>query len=246
MAGNTKQAGASVTSRVLAVLETFDVTHQQLTLTEIARRAELPVATVHRLLSELERWRAVERGADGRYRIGLRLWEVGSLASARMQLREAAMPYLHALHEATRAHVFIAVADGADAVYVERFGPHQLRAGSPEARRLRQPLDRSAAGLALLAYQGESRRRGPAPRSQLLDATLRKVRRQGYAALTDRTDTGLQTIAVPVLRPSGRAEAALGLSARATAGLGQWREPLLSAASGMQRVLLGRVDDEPA
>ncbi|MDT3396535.1 IclR family transcriptional regulator [Streptomyces sp. B1866] len=245
MAGNTQQVGVSVTSRVLAVLGTFDVRHQSLSLTEIARRAGIPTATVHRLLSELEKWGAVERGADGRYRIGLRLWELGSLTAARTRLREVALPYLQALHEATRAQVFVAVADECDVVYIERFGGAYPPRGDVTSRHpVRQPMDQSAAGLALLAYREHPQPR-PAGRADArgLHEILRTARRLGCVVLPDAGDRGAMSIAAPVLGANGVAVAAMGLSARAPHPVQRWREALLSAASGMHRMLLGRADD---
>ena len=72
--------GVSVTTRALRVLEAFSPHHRVLGLTDIARRAGLPVSTAHRLVADLAAWGALERADDGRYRIGLRLWEVATLA----------------------------------------------------------------------------------------------------------------------------------------------------------------------
>ena len=164
----------SVTGRVLAILGTFTAGRAALTLSEIARGVGLPLSTVHRLVSELAAWGALERGDDGRYRIGLRLWEVGALAPRSVGLRERAMPVLEDLYEATRQNVHLAVRDGHEVVYVER-----LR--HPEAARIlsrvggRLPLHATAVGQVLLAY-------APAPvQAQVLAGPL--------AALTDRTLT---------------------------------------------------------
>src|SRR3984885_8080741 len=64
----------SVTGRAFAVLETFTPECPALTLSEISRRAALPLTTTHRLVGELCASRALERDGDGRYRVGLRLW----------------------------------------------------------------------------------------------------------------------------------------------------------------------------
>ena len=69
-----------MTSKVLALLDAFSPATPALTLSELARRTGLPLPTVYRRAAELVAWGALERGDDGRYRIGLRLWEVGSLA----------------------------------------------------------------------------------------------------------------------------------------------------------------------
>lgn len=49
MAGNTTRPGQSVTARALALLGAFDVAHPRLSLSEMAHRADLPLATTHRL-----------------------------------------------------------------------------------------------------------------------------------------------------------------------------------------------------
>src|SRR4051812_24082652 len=116
----TGNAGRTVTSRVLSVLAIFDGRHRRLSLSQISRRAGMPLATAHRLVGELAAWGALERDADGRYQIGLRLWEVAALAPRGLGLREAALPYLEDLYEATHQHVQLAVLDGVDVVYVER------------------------------------------------------------------------------------------------------------------------------
>lgn len=66
----------SVASRLLAVLGAFGAEHRYLSLTQLSRRTGLPFATSHRLVGELSTWGALERDVQGRYRIGLRLWDV--------------------------------------------------------------------------------------------------------------------------------------------------------------------------
>src|SRR4051812_50215214 len=90
---------------MLAVLAAFGPAHSSLTLSEISRRSGLSLTTTHRLVGELRTWGALERGADGRYGIGLRLLELGALAPHGLQLREGAVPYVADLHQVTRAHL---------------------------------------------------------------------------------------------------------------------------------------------
>ena len=70
----------SAAGKVLAVLGAFGRGHEQLTLTQVARRAGLALSTTHRLVRELAEWGALERGEDGQWHIGLRLWEVASVS----------------------------------------------------------------------------------------------------------------------------------------------------------------------
>ena len=71
-------------------------------------------------MHELCEWGAIERGDDGLYRIGLRLWEVGSLAPRGPGLREAALPFLEDLSQITRENVQLAVREGTEVVFIER------------------------------------------------------------------------------------------------------------------------------
>ena len=124
MAGHTSQPGASVTSRVLALLAAYDEEHRRLTLTELAERAGLPVPTAHRLVGELVAWGALSRDAAGRYVVGRRLWDVGMLAPVQTGLRQLASPHLHDLYGATLATVHLAVRDGTEVLYLDRLRGH--------------------------------------------------------------------------------------------------------------------------
>lgn len=225
MAGNTREAGASVTGRALAILGAFDMTHQHLSLSDIARRTGLPLATVHRILAELVAWRALERGEDGRYRVGLRLWELGTLSATRTRLRESALPYLQMLYEITRADVHLAVPDRSDVVYVEHLTSR--RTGAPGAVGLRVPLERSAAGLVLLAHGG--------PDEPRLRRRLAEIRLRRCAVLADQVRPGMSSVAVPVLRSDGTAVAAIGLSVAALPDAKGCLPVMLAAADRIRR-----------
>jgi hypothetical protein len=114
VAGNTGTAGATVTSRVLALLGAFDADHRALTLTEVAGRAGIALPTAHRLVGELVEWGALTRRASGEYVVGRRLWDVGLLAPVQAGLCQVASPFLHDLYGATLATVH-AVGDPFDA-----------------------------------------------------------------------------------------------------------------------------------
>jgi len=97
MAGGTRTAGRSVLDGALAVLGAFSDDRPELTLGDIGAATGLPSATAYRLVAELVAWGALERVARGRYRIGLRLWQLGSLAPVARDLRDAALPSMQDL-----------------------------------------------------------------------------------------------------------------------------------------------------
>ena len=101
MAGNTSQPGATVVSRTVALLTAFDESHPRLTLTALARRAGIPLATTHRLVGELTRLGVLARLSSGEYVVGRALWRVGLLAPMQTGLREVAAPFLQDLYAGT-------------------------------------------------------------------------------------------------------------------------------------------------
>jgi DNA-binding IclR family transcriptional regulator len=214
----------SVTSRVLSLLSSFDESHSALSLTDLSRRSGLPLSTTHRLVGELERWDAVERGDDGRYRVGRRLWQIGTLAPVQRELREVALAPMQDLFVATQENVTLAVVSGLNALYVERIhGKASVKVESRPGRPL--PLHATAVGKVLLAFDDDDlvERRLESLTAvtahtitdrRALVRELDRVRRDGYAVTTEEMTKGVAALAVPVLDYQGRATAALGLVTR--------------------------------
>ena len=212
-------------SRVLAILAAFDGQHRYLTLSEIAGRSGLPLATAHRLVRELAEWRALHRDAAGRYSVGLRMWEVGLLSPLQSRLREAALPYLQDLYESTGENVHLAVRDGYDAMYIERLSGHRsVPVVSRSGGRL--PLHATGVGKALLAWETEDFQsdflRRPLRRltpytvtvAARLRAELEEARDRGYATTSEEMTLGTSSIAAPVLVGGGPPVCAVAIVVR--------------------------------
>jgi DNA-binding IclR family transcriptional regulator len=244
----SRTPGVSVTTRVLRVLDAFSPEHAALSLSDLAHRADLPLTTTHRLVGELAGWGALERGADGRYRIGLRLWEVATLAPRGIGLRAAAMPFLEDLYEATRQNVHLAVLDGTEAVYVERLsGRGAIRVISRVGGRL--PLHATGVGLALLAHAPASVQEEvlsgvlhrytaktlTAPRA--LRRTLAEIRRTRVAISDGLLDLAALSVAAPVTGPDGEVVAALSVVVPASHDARVYTPAVLAAARGVSRTL---------
>jgi DNA-binding IclR family transcriptional regulator len=212
---------ASVTSRALDLLGAFDLAHRSLTLSDLARRAGMPLTTAHRLIAELRDWGALDRLPTGEYVIGRRLWDLGLLAPVQSGLRQAASPFLHDLYGATLATVHLAVRDGIEVLYIDRLAGH---VSVPVVSKIgsRLPMHATGVGKVLLAH---------APEEVLADALraltrvtpytitqparlleqLRRVRTDGYATTGDEMSPGASSVAVPVLGPGAEVVAALGI-----------------------------------
>lgn len=212
----------SVTSKVLAILDAFTPAEPELTLAQIAWRADLSKPTAHRRVAELVEWGALERDAGGTFRIGVRLWEIASLAPRVLPLRELALPCLEDLMRLTNGNSQLAVRKGDEALFIERLrGRNALVAHTSAANRL--PLTAPAVGRALLAHapqtvQGEVLA-GPIPRyteytvcdPREMRAVLEAVRSNGYAVSDRQVDLRATSVASPIFDSTGSVTAAIGV-----------------------------------
>lgn len=244
----------SVTRRAFDILDSFVPGEARLTLTEIARRTSLPMATAHRLVRELVRVGGLEREEGGTYRIGVRLWEIGSLAPIRGGLRELAMPFMEDLYEATHENIQLAVLAGTEAMILEKIsGRHSVRIVTRVGGRL--PLHATGVGKVLLAH---------AP-AKLLEAVLAKplevmatntirdpeelrrdlalVRSRGWSATRDEMTAGAMSVGAPVFGPEHTVVAALSVVVDSRTGDPErLAAPVRTAARGLSRQVSDRWD----
>lgn len=250
MAGNTSVPGATVVARTIALLAAFDEEHPRLTLTELGRRADLPLTTAHRLATELTKAGALTRTPDG-YVVGQRLWQLGTLAPVQTDLRRLASPFLHDLYAGTRATVHLGVRDKLTVLYLDRIsGQRSVSVLSEIGSHL--PLHATGVGKVLLAHAPESVRREAmaklnrvTPYTITQPAQLRtqldRVINDGYATTYEEMSLGACSVAVPI-RHDDNVVAALGV---VVPSLKRDKVRLISglrvAAHGIERNLTSRL-----
>ena len=244
--------GSTAGAKLLAVLDAFDGDHRRLTLSELARRARLPVSTTHRLVTELLAWGGLERDEGGGLRIGLHLWEVGSLAPRTIGLREAAAPSMGDLYEATHENVQLAVRDGLEVVYVERIaGRHAV----PVLTRvgLRFPMSATGVGLVLLAHapQQVQEQALALPHERFTERTvvdpaqlrrmLAEVRQAGIAVSDRQVTMDAVSVAAPIMDAGRQVVAALSVVVQASTADPRTLAPAVrTAAAAITRELSRR------
>ncbi|MDP4676880.1 MAG: helix-turn-helix domain-containing protein [Candidatus Nanopelagicales bacterium] len=135
--------------RGLYVLELLASTPEGLTVTEIAATLSMGRTVVYRLVVTLEGHGLVRRSADGRARLGM---AVLSLArQAQPLLREISGPLIRALADATSATAYVGVVDGSDLLTIAGAEPAGADVHVAYQIGARTPLERGAAGRAILA-----------------------------------------------------------------------------------------------
>ncbi|NLP83212.1 IclR family transcriptional regulator [Microbacterium sp. CFH 90308] len=212
----------SALTRVLRILDVFTVDTPFLTVSEIARRAGYPISSTHRMVQELAGNRLLEPVERNRYRLGNRLWELGSKTPGSLGLREIAQPFMAELHRRVGQHVQLAVLYGVDGLIVERISAQDAVVNAAVVGG-RMPLPHTATGLVLLAHAPDSvvaevLQVGLHPPSSRaiqsaaeLDAALRSTRQHGFAVADGFIYPGSAGLAAPVRGPDGRVVAALGV-----------------------------------
>jgi IclR family acetate operon transcriptional repressor len=212
----------SLPSRIAAVLRAFRAGDDAVGAAELARRTSLPKSTVHRIIGDLVRTGLLERHGR-KVSLGLALFEIGQRVPRQRVLRDAAVPFMSDLREATRQTVHLAVLDGREVVYVEKLttpgGPPL-----PSSVGGRVPATATGVGKAILAFSPpatvEPLLSDQLPRFNertitapgLLSRELRRVHREGVAYDREESGPGITCVASPVLGSDGHAIAALSLS----------------------------------
>jgi len=217
---------ASLTTKTLDVLAAFSTRHARLSLSEISRRSGLALTTTHRITADLTAWGALERTEDGAYVLGLRLWEVASLAPRGLPLREIALPIMEDLYEATHENVQLAVRDHLEVVYLERLtGRGAVRVLTRVGGRF--ALHATGVGLVLLAHASADlqdevlagRLRSWTPHTTTdptrLRRSLAEIRRTGVAVSDRQVTTDAISVACPVRDADDEVVAALSVVFRA-------------------------------
>jgi DNA-binding IclR family transcriptional regulator len=240
--------------RAVSILNAFSPEDPELGVTELAERLGLHKSTVHRFMVNLDAAGLVERNPrTGRYRLGLRIFELGGLVMQQMNLWDEALPFLEGLVHDTGETGHLAVLDGGEAIYIERVEARRaLRVPSAIGRGY--PAHATNLGKVLLADLSRERveaivaERGLAaytphtitdlPR---LEAELERIRALGYAVDNEEYDEGLRCIGAPVRDHSGHVVAALGIGGPVTRITPDRVDPLaelvMTAARGLSRRL---------
>src|SRR5699024_4591546 len=214
--------------KALKLLDLFTEDEPEMTLRTIASRANIPKPTAYRLLTTLEAAGFLDKAKlsehDSRYRLGLKLLELGSLVSERHELREVARPYMEKLANVIHELVHLVIVNNNKAVYIEKVDSSRtLRLYTRIGRSL--PLYIGSGPKLLLAHLSVEKRNaiinqskqskyanGQRVCSRFLDYELEQIREQGYSYSVGEQDADTTGLSYPILNHHNRVVAALAVS----------------------------------
>jgi IclR family KDG regulon transcriptional repressor len=223
----TPRAGSSKSlQKAMHILFYMGQHSPEMRIAEIASGLRLNKTTVYRLLSALERLDLVQRDPENeRYRLGLKLHELGTKAVRARTLQSESRRYLREMAQVCNEAVSLAVPGAGGVVCLERFDSPRTMITVRTPVGALFPAHCSAAGKAVLAYLSEEDVDAILLKHRLIRYTdhthtrtaelkndLRRVRQRGYALDEQELEYGLNGVAAPVISQDARVIGAVGIA----------------------------------
>ena len=229
-------------ARALRLLEALASADRELSLTELAEMLEWPKSTAHGILATLRDYRFVDQSPiNGRYRLGVRLFEFGQKAARNWGIREIALPVMQKLNAQCGEMVQLATEDAGEVFYLEKIdSTHIIRIVSEIGIRL--PMHCSGLGKVLLAYRPYTEARSILMRNGMrrmtnntitdpvqMESELSQIRKQGFGLDNQEIMEGLRCIAAPIWDKNGDVRYAISISGLAERLTGNYFDFVKSA-----------------
>lgn len=210
--------------RAVKVLEMLGGSETPLALAEICQIMQIHKSTAHRSLMVLERSELIERTPDNRFRLGLKLYELGNRAVEQVDLRARIRPHFRRLAAELGETVHLGVLQKASVIYLEKIEPNRRICMSSKTGSS-NPAYCTSMGKAMLAYLPEEMleqsiakmrfvrftSKTIGSREELLKS-LERVRRRGYAIDDEEIEVGVRCVGAPVFDENNLPIAAVSIS----------------------------------
>lgn len=217
--------GMKSLGKLVRVLDCFSTDDRALSLSDICARTGYPRSTAHRLMASLREVGFLDQDRErDAYRLGLKLFELGSVALSNLDIHREAYPFVEALERMTGNTVTVAIFDGFRAVVVRRSGSAGETAAAKPDQIENAPAHCTSVGKSTLAFQPDDVIERLIDRGlerftettitdgDALRAELAEIRSRGYAVDEGEHRPGLRCIGAPIRNQHGRAFAGLSIS----------------------------------
>lgn len=246
----TDKTSIQVIERMMMLLDVLADHPDPVSLKDLSSATGLHPSTAHRILNDMVAKRFVDRTEPGSYRLGMRLLELGNIVKSRLNVREAALPWMQALHRKTQQTVNLSVRQSDEIVYIDR--AFSERSGMQVVRAIggRAPLHLTSTGKLFLSVDDAKAVRAYATRTGLaghnknsitdlakLERELSLVRARGYARDNEELELGVRCMAAGIRDDAGRLVAGLSISAPVDRLRDEWLDDLIATANSISEVL---------
>ncbi len=238
-----------VIDRAAALLDAIARYPEPVSLKILSAETGLHASTAHRILASLIENRFVERDPAGRYRLGLRLLQLGVRLHSNIDLRAVALPVMERLRDQLGESVNLTIREGDMVVYIEKATPNRMM----HVQQLigsRAPLHVTAVGKLMLGAAGEAAIRGYAQRTNLPSYTRNTITtlprlitecteavQQRYALDNEEAEIDVGCIGVLLYDGTGNVAAGLSVSAPIERRRQAWVADLEAAAQQISEKL---------
>ena len=219
-------AGSQTLARGLSALQAVASSPAGMTAQQVADHVGVHRTIAYRLLSTLTQNRYLVKGDDGRYRPAAMLAVLG--ASFDNNLRALSVPTLRALADDLGTTVSLLVAEGDQQVAVAVIVPTLVFYQLSFHEGSRHPIDRGAAGIALLASMP--------PRPDERDL-VPQARERGWVMTHGEIEPDTFGLAVPVRRRPTSPPTCINLISHREDALVAGRDAVIEAARELARIL---------
>ena len=217
-------SGVLVLHKTLDILERIKTTEGGYKLADLARKVELPKATVYRILSTLEGRGYLDRSADGSYRLAKKLFDLQRTVPLEQTLHRVSQPVMERLAASCKETVNLGIVDAGEVVVINTVeSPQAVRMSSKIGNR--RHLHSTAIGKVMLAGMPDKevqrllRLKGLpklteetlTSKAAVLEEILR-VRQQGWALDNQENEIEGRCVGAPIAGPQGQVIAALSIS----------------------------------
>jgi DNA-binding IclR family transcriptional regulator len=246
----SEKTSIQVIERLTSLLDALSRYQDPVSLKELAIVTGLHPSTAHRILNDLVKTRFVDKAEPGSYRLGMRLLELGNIVKSRLNVREAAIDFMRALHRQTQQTVNLSVRQGDEIVYIDR--AFSERSGMQVVRAIggRAPLHLTSTGKLFLSLDEPKAIRAYTTRTGLaghnknsitdlakLEKELIEVKQKGYARDNEELELGVRCMAAGIRDDTGKLIAGLSISAPADRLQEEWLIDLMATAEQISATL---------
>lgn len=209
--------------RSMDILNLF-LDHSELSFQEIIELSGIPKTSVYRMLMSLEEMQFLEKGDDGKYRLGIIFLKFGSLVSERLDIRRIAYPVMEELHNDVKEAVNLIIRKGDKTVYIEKIDRKQkVRLYTAVGRE--SPLYAGACSRIILSFLPDDEIKDylervefkPFASGTILDKEkhyelIEKARKDRYTVSNSELEDHTVSVSAPIFDYNGKVAAGLSIA----------------------------------